>query len=296
MPSNEPVEVSSSPLIEYAVAGVSRRIKLVFEKSLMIQGANKICGFMVLWAFALGQTVLITSTPPVQARSAKKFPHPDRLSAAPWWIDRIKAQAQVKSNQIYQGCLFGDSISAGLGHSLGREIANFGQGGLSSASLLTQLKIVRAANIQCQQVVMAVGTNDAWYSIKDDAFVSNMRTAIALTRTLGSDRIVVIPAFYSTLAASKKPGIAGTLARVDQINLLLRHVAAVERVGMVTKGLESLFQNHSLKRAFTADGVHLNNPGKALYRQVLTQLFSRPQDVQNGVNPRLGNGFESSVP
>jgi lysophospholipase L1-like esterase len=267
---------------------------VVFEKALMMEGAAKLCRFMSVWAFVLGQVMLIGGTP-VQARSAKKFPHPDRLSAAPWWIDRIKTQAGAKSNQTYQGCLFGDSISAGLGHTLGHEIANFGQGGLSSASLLTQLKIVRAANIRCQQVVMAVGTNDAWYSIKDAAFVSNMRNAIALTRSLGPDKIIIVPAFYSTIAASKRPGVAGSLGRVDQINRLIRHVASVEQVGMVTKGLETLFQNHSLKPSFTADGVHLNDAGKALYRQVLTQLFNRPQDAQDVMNPGRVDGFESSV-
>jgi lysophospholipase L1-like esterase len=261
----------------------------------MMKGATKICKFMGLWALALGQVILLTNAP-THAWSAKKFPHPDRLSAAPWWIDRIKAQAAAKANQTYQGCLFGDSISAGLGHTLGREIANFGQGGLSSASLLTQLKIIRAANIRCQQVVIAIGTNDAWYSIKDDAFVSNMRNAIALTRTLGPNKIIVVPAFYSTLAASRKPGIAGTLDRVDQINRLMRHVAAMEQVGMLSKGLEPLFKNHSLKKAFTTDGVHLNDPGKALYRGVLTQLFTRPQAVQDVMNPNPENGFETPIP
>jgi lysophospholipase L1-like esterase len=260
----------------------------------MMKGATNVCRCIGLWAFALGAIATI-ALKPTPAWSAKKFPHPDRLSAAPWWIDRIKAQAAAKSNQTYPGCLFGDSISAGLGHSLGREIANFGQGGLSSVSLLTQLKIVRAANIHCQQVVMAVGTNDAWYSIKDKAFVSNMRTAIALTRTLGPDKIIVVPAFYSTLAASKKPGIAGSLGRVDRINRLIRHVATVEQVGMLSKGLEPLFHNHSLKQAFTADGVHLNDAGKILYRQVLTQLFDRPQEAQDVINPGNENGFETSV-
>jgi lysophospholipase L1-like esterase len=257
----------------------------------MTKGAKKVYRWMGLWAFVLG--AIVTTPPPVW--SAKKFPHPDRLSGASWWIDRIKAQATAKSNQTYQGCLFGDSISAGLGHSLGSGIANFGQGGLSSVSLLTQLKIVRAANIHCQQVVMAVGTNDAWYSIKDEAFVSNMRTAIALTRTLGPDKIIVVPAFYSTLAASRKPGIAGSLGRVDRINQLIRHVAAVEQVGMLTKGLETLFHNRSLKQSFTADGVHLNDSGKALYREVLTQLFDRPQVVQDVVSPGINNDFETSV-
>jgi lysophospholipase L1-like esterase len=237
-----------------------------------------------LLALSLGTVLHRVDTP---ASASTAFPHPDLLSSTPWWINKVKAQAVSRHGQQYQGCLFGDSISAGLGHSLGRQVANFSQGGLSSASLLTQLKIVKASRIHCQQVVVAVGTNDAWYRIRNAAFIRNMSRAIALTRALGADEIVLVPAFYSTLAASRNPTVAGPIGRVDQINRLMMQVASAEQVDFMTTGLETLFQKHSLKPQLTFDGVHLNEAGKSIYRKFLTQLFRL--QIEDNAKVNLGN-------
>jgi hypothetical protein len=45
-------------------------------------------------------------------------------------------------------------------------------------------------------------------------------------RSLETKQIILIPAFYSTLAVSYNPKSAGTIARVDEINVLIDRVAA----------------------------------------------------------------------
>lgn len=105
-----------------------------------------------------------------------------------------------------------------------------------------------------------------------------MRHVIALTRDLDATQITVAPAFYSTLAASKNPAVAGSLRRADKINQILQHVSFVERISFANTGLESLFRNHRLRSDMTFDSVHLNDVGKRLYRNFLTQLLNRATD------------------
>ena len=57
--------------------------------------------------------------------------------AAP--IAAIEYQPDIHGKQYY-GCIFGDSISAGVGNTLGHNTYNFAVGGLSSTSLVEQLK------------------------------------------------------------------------------------------------------------------------------------------------------------
>jgi lysophospholipase L1-like esterase len=204
---------------------------------------------------------------------AQNVRRPDNLSTQDWWIDKVKSQATQSQGQYYQNCLFGDSISSGLKNTLGKETVNFAMGGLSSASLATQLKYLSAAGVQCQQAIIAIGTNDAWYITRDDAFIANLRQCLSLVRAMGTSRVFLVPAFYSTLAASYDPTMAGPLQRVDEINVLLRLVARDENVDVVNKGLEPLFRNNALKEELTYDGVHLNDRGNAIYRQVLLQVF-----------------------
>jgi hypothetical protein len=66
----------------------------------------------------------------------------------------------------------------------------------------------------------------------------------------------------------------------------------MEAAGVKSK---AWYLEERLKQAFTADGVHLNDPGKALYRGVLTQLLTRPQAVQDFMNSNSGNGFETPI-
>lgn len=198
---------------------------------------------------------------------------PDKLGDLAWWRSKVKDQAQSSQRKQYKGCLFGDSISSGLGNTLGKDAANFAMGGLSTVSLLEQLKTLKAANVQCQNVMIAIGTNDAWYAIRNDEFVSNLEQIILLTRSMGASQVTLTPAFYSTLEASRNPNVAGTIERVEEINALIRQVADVEGVAIVDQGLEPLFDDRSLKAGLTSDGVHLNEDGKKIYKKVVVKVL-----------------------
>ncbi len=173
----------------------------------------------------------------------------------------------------YNGCLFGDSISSGIGNTLGEHTFNFGKGGLSSVSLVEQLKLLSSANVKCSNAIIAVGTNDAWHEISDKLFIKNMRQAISLVRAMGATNVTLIPAFYSTIAASHDQKKAGSVKRVKSINELIRQVAATEHVPIETGELKFLFKNQSLKESLTFDGVHLNENGKKIYRRVLLKIL-----------------------
>ena len=203
-------------------------------------------------------------------------PKPDDLISKQWWQDEVQYRTRISQGQAYNVCLFGDSISSALGNTLGDRTFNFAISGMSSISLLPQMQNLVAASTRCQQVVFAIGTNDACYDITNDQFVANMRQAIALARKLTATRISVLPVFYSTLAASQKIFLAGTLARVEEINALLRSVASDEQVIMTTQGLEPLYRGQELKANLTTDGVHLNATGRVLYRNALMQILYYP--------------------
>jgi lysophospholipase L1-like esterase len=206
---------------------------------------------------------------PARAEAARS----DKLPGLTWWRSKVQDQLKVTQGRLVGACVFGDSISSGLGNTLGNTTYNFSMGGLSSVSLLEQLKMVRAANVQCQKAVIAIGTNDAWYSIRDEDFVSNFQQIIAWTRSLGAQQVTVMPAFYSTLEASYKPEYAGTLERVDEINSMIRQVAQVEQVPVVDADLQPLFADHALRPDVTFDGVHLNDQGKEIYRRALLKVI-----------------------
>ncbi len=199
---------------------------------------------------------------------------PDKLGELDWWRSKVKAQAQSSQSQRFHGCLFGDSISSVLGNPLSKDIANFAMGGLSTVSLLEQLKTLKASNVQCQNVMIAIGTNDAWYSIRNDEFVSNLERIIVLTRSMGASQITVVPAFYSTVEASRNPNVAGTIERVEEINALIRQVADVESVALVTDEIDPLFDDRSLRQDLTFDGVHLNEKGRNLYKRIVLTVLN----------------------
>ena len=224
----------------------------------------------------------------IDALSAK--PPTDTLPDQPFWQTLVEYQATVSQKKQYATCLFGDSISAPLVNMLGQDAANFALGGMSSVSLVAQLKQLISKNVTCQKVILAIGTNDAWYTIADDRFTQNLQEAIALVRQLGSPtllygnaipsgsvvqapKIVLLPAFYSTIAASKKPDLAGTLDRVEAINRLIDDVAKTEKIPVETAALQPLFEGKMLKAALTRDGVHLNAAGIELYRQALLNIL-----------------------
>ncbi|MBE9094269.1 hypothetical protein [Tychonema sp. LEGE 07203] len=95
-------------------------------------------------------------------------------------------------------------------------------------------------------------------------------------RSLGSKQIILIPAFYSTLAASHNPKFAGTIARVDEINVLINKVAAEENITVESSGIQALFKDKALNSDLTIDGVHLNAKGLDIYRKVLLNILNSP--------------------
>lgn len=203
-------------------------------------------------------------------------PKPDDLTSKQWWQDEVQYRTRISQGQTYNVCLFGDSISSALGNTLGDRTFNFAISGMSSVSLIPQMQNLVTASTRCQQVIFAMGTNDACYDITNDQFIANMRQAIALAHKLSATRIIVLPVFYSTLAASRKIFLAGTVARVEEINALLRSVASDEQVIMTDQGLGSLYQGQELRANLTTDGVHLNATGRVLYRNALMQILYYP--------------------
>ncbi len=226
--------------------------------------------FALLLVAPLGLRLHSVATEPPKP----KYPHADNLGSASWWLTQMKSQAAKYRGQHFQGCLFGDSISSGLGNQLGVGIANFATSGLSSVSLVEQLKILRSQNIHCRSAIIAVGTNDAWYITPNGLFVSKLKQAIHFVRRMGAREINLIPAFYSTLAASKDPSKAGAITRVEEINNLMRQVAIAENIPIHIRELQVLFANKCLREDMTFDGVHLNDNGKQIYRQLVINLLS----------------------
>lgn len=218
-----------------------------------------------------GFTLLASSPCVLPAVSSPKV---DRLPSVDWWRSKVKSQITASVGKQYGGCMFGDSISSALGNTLGQANYNFAMGGMSTVSLLEQLKQLKASNVQCRRAVIAIGTNDAMYSISNTAFQNNLRQIVTLTRGLGASEITLLPAFYSTLEASQNPDVAGTLDRVDEISALIRQVAAEQEVQLRSNEIQSLFRDHSLREDLTIDGVHLNDSGKSIYRQVLLGIFN----------------------
>jgi len=244
-----------------------------------------------LWGFGILLVALLTIASQVgmveawlgwtgDSRSiALAQPQPDPLTMQPWWQEDVKYQANVVTqDRVYDHCLFGDSISSGLGNTFGDRSFNFALSGMSSVSLLTQLNRLVAANVECRQVILAMGTNDAVYQISNTMFVNNMKVAISLVRQLQAKQIILLPVFYSTVAASKLAGVAGSLDRVEEINILLSQVAATQKVALTAAGLQPLYNGQSLRENLTLDGVHLNAEGKKIYRRAVLQLmYGLPQ-------------------
>lgn len=207
---------------------------------------------------------------------AESMPRPpqDQLPTIPAWQTLVQYQAIVSQGQQYQGCLLGDSISSALGNSFGEQRFNFAIAGMSTVSLIEQLQTLVDRQVKCQTVIVAIGTNDAWYHITDQQFKQNMTRIIALVRSLSPKQIYVLPAFYSTVAASQNPELAGSIQRVDEINTLLSAVVTEQRVSIEASALTPLFEQKALKESLTTDGVHLNETGQAIYRKILLQLFA----------------------
>ncbi|MDZ7969562.1 MAG: alpha/beta hydrolase [Nostoc sp. DedSLP03] len=207
--------------------------------------------------------------------SSADAPPKDDVSSSPLGRVALQYQTLAAQDKQFSGCLFGDSISAGLGNTLGSGTFNFGLNGLSTISLLEQLKSLIPTKVKCEKAIIAVGGNDALYKISDELFSKNLQEAIALLRTMGTKEIFLIPAFYSTVAASSDPTVAAPLKRVEQINVLINQVAETEKVPVAAAGLAPLYENNVLKENLTSDGDHLNAEGLKIYRQALLQILGK---------------------
>jgi lysophospholipase L1-like esterase len=202
-------------------------------------------------------------------------PPKDDVSSSPLGQIALQYQILAVQNKQFSGCLFGDSVSAELGNTLGDGTFNFGLNGLSTISLVEQLKSLIPTKVKCQKAIIAIGGNDAWYKISDELFSKNLQEAIALVRTMGTKEIFLIPAFYSTVAASLDPTVSAPLPRVEQINVLINQVAETEKVPVPAAGLAPLYENNVLKENLTSDGDHLNAEGLKIYRQALLQILGK---------------------
>ena len=205
--------------------------------------------------------------------SSSEAPPKDNLSSTALWQLEVQYQIFATQGKQYKACLFGDSITAELGNSMGEHIFNFALDGLSTISLVEQLKFLNTADVKCQKTVIAIGGNDAWYGMSDELFVKKLKEAIALVRRKGTQQIFLIPAFYSTVAASLDPSIAAPLKRVEEINTLIEQVATTEKVSVEAEGIQPLYQNNILKDNLTTDGDHLNAEGLEIYRQALFKII-----------------------
>ncbi|MBD0264721.1 MAG: alpha/beta hydrolase, partial [Tolypothrix sp. Co-bin9] len=199
----------------------------------------------------------------------------DNLGSSPLWQLELQYQVFASEGKKFSGCLFGDSISAQLGNSLGEGNFNFAFIGVSSISLVQQLQRLTPTKVKCEKTIIAVGANDALYQLTDEEFSKSLKEAIALVRTSGTKEIFLIPAFYSTVAASKDPSVAAPLAKVEQINAVMNQVAASENVPVVAEGIAPLYENNVLKDNFTTDGDHLNAEGLKIYRQALLNILGK---------------------
>ncbi len=200
----------------------------------------------------------------------------DHLSASPIWQMEVQYQVLATQGKQYSGCLFGDSISAELGNTLGQDTFNFGLDGLSAISLVEELQQLTPAKVKCQKAVIAVGGNDAWYGLSDELFSQKLQEAITLIRATGTKQIFLIPAFYSTVAASLDPTISAPLPKVERINTLIDQVSTQENTPVMADGIAPLYDKNVLKQNLAApDGDHLNEAGLKIYREALLQIFGK---------------------
>ena len=275
----------SKQLLFAASKGLARRDKAGVPalRAAVILGAKSIEGLGIisfLEAYPSNQLVVdlpaaleILSRASLYTGSPNQQSQQDNLSSTLLWQQLVQYQTFATSGKQYSGCLFGDSISAELGNTLGNGTFNFALNGLSAISLVEQLKLLAPANVKCQKAIIAVGGNDAWYGLSKEQFSKKLIEAIALTRKLGTQEIFLIPAFYSTVAASQDPTVSAPLAKVEEINAVMNQVAASEKVPVESVGVQPLYENHVLKDNLTSDGDHLNAEGLKIYRQAIFKIL-----------------------
>lgn len=199
----------------------------------------------------------------------------DTLSSQSWWQDEVKYQVAVTQDTHIKTCFFGDSITSMLGNTLGNNSFNFAIGGMSAISQLEQLNLLTAARVRCDLAIIALGTNDAIYRTMDGQFMKNMQKIIMTVKNdLGAKQVVLLPAFYSTVEASRDVSVAAPIPRVDKFNQLIRQVAVAKSLSVDDAAVQPLFEGKALKANLTSDGVHLNLDGKKIYREALLKIVA----------------------
>ncbi len=206
--------------------------------------------------------------------NSSEVPPKDTLSSTLLWQLEVQYQILATRGKQYESCLFGDSITAEMGNSLGDRTFNFALDGLSTISLVEQLKLLFPAGVKCKTTVIAIGGNDAWYGLSDELFSQKLKQSIDLVRAMGTQQIFLIPAFYSTVEASLDPSLAAPLKRVEEINALIDKIAVTEKIPVEAEGIQPLYQNNVLKENLTTDGDHLNAEGVEIYRRALLKLLN----------------------
>ncbi|MCP9772323.1 SGNH/GDSL hydrolase family protein [Synechococcus sp. Tobar12-5m-g] len=166
-------------------------------------------------------------------------------------------------------------------------MVNYAKGGLATASLIQQLQGLAAQPVRCPTAIIAIGTNDAMLPLSDQQFQANLAQILALVRGLGAEHIHLLPAFYSTVAASQRPSMAGPIWRIDQLNGLIQAVAVQEQVPVQAAVVQPLFEAAALRSDYTVDGVHLNEAGKAVYRKGLLGLVQQTGDGRSAGAPAV---------
>jgi len=109
----------------------------------------------------------------------------------------------------------------------------------------------------------------------DEQFMKNMQQIIRTVKNdMGAKQVVLLPAFYSTVEASRDVSVAAPIPRVDKFNQLIRQVAVAQSLSVDDAAVQPLFEGKALKANLTSDGVHLNLDGKKIYREALLKIVA----------------------
>jgi lysophospholipase L1-like esterase len=210
--------------------------------------------------------------------SARMPPEPDRLPQEAWWQAAVADQAARLDGQSLDFLWLGDSITAGLGAASPEGMVfNAALSGMTTTSLVVQLQRLDSVNLQVRQAVIAMGTNDADRALSLDDFRDNLTTAMALIQGFGAQRIHLLPAHFPTPGHLWNYGWPDALTRVAQLNAQLADLAQAQTGPSVVyhpQFFASMYAGHRMEPALTTDGVHLNEPGCAQYRQLLQVLMA----------------------
>lgn len=270
-------------ILSAASQGIARRDQAGVQAidAAVIIGANSQEGLGIIsFLEAYPSQRLVINVPAVLKIASKlnlspvEIPPKDNLSSTPLWQLEVQYQQFTTQGKQFQACLFGDSVTAEIGNTLGKGTFNFALNGISGISLVEQLKLLIPTKVKCEKAVIAIGGNDAWYGLNDSLFANKLQDSISLVRNLGSNQIFLIPAFYSTVTASKDPSISATNLRVEQINTVMNQVAIKNHIPLELQEVQSLNENQALKDDLSSeDGAHLNNQGINIYRQALLKIL-----------------------